>query len=427
MKTKKIIIATLFAGFIFTFTVNAQLKVTSGGPVMIGSTTSSSYAVSPVMSHIVGSSLFSTQVSGTLVSAPYIVGNSNWSAITNPDYTWYGDLSTGLFHPAAWQIGFTIGGSEKARFGWDGCLLLGTATAGSGGTPLTSGPDGEKLHVEVDASHTTPSLETVNNTTSSNTYAHMFKVFSSTTKCMAVFNNGVEKYYVAGDGRAWSTQGFSTYSDRRLKENINPIKKALDKVLKLEGVTYNLKDETNKNHIGLIAQDVEKIVPEVVSTNDKGIKGVAYSNLIALLIEAIKEQNKTIEEQRKDIQDLKDNAQNVVQQMNSCCQTKTNSTGISNSNTSSTIPNVNSSSLLQNVPNPFSENTEISYTISSSGQKGILYVFDMQGTLLKSFDNLKPGNGKISINGGELKAGMYLYSLIVDGKEIDTKRMILTK
>jgi hypothetical protein len=63
----------------------------------------------------------------------------------------------------------------------------------------------------------------------------------------------------------------------------------IDDVTKMNGVKYDWRDEYDKSSIGVIAQEVEKIIPEVVTTNDKGLKTVSYGNLIAVLIEAIKE------------------------------------------------------------------------------------------------------------------------------------------
>jgi acyl-[acyl carrier protein]--UDP-N-acetylglucosamine O-acyltransferase len=76
-------------------------------------------------------------------------------------------------------------------------------------------------------------------------------------------------------------------SDKNLKNNIKTLENALDKVNKLRGVEFNWKDTGNKE-IGLIAQEVEQIVPELVIESD-GTKSVRYPNLVALLIEAIKE------------------------------------------------------------------------------------------------------------------------------------------
>ena len=81
---------------------------------------------------------------------------------------------------------------------------------------------------------------------------------------------------------------FDSTSDERLKKNIKPIEGALDKVTKLVGVEFDWIN-SDKKSIGVIAQQVEEVVPELVHTNSKGFKSVSYGNLVALLIEAIKE------------------------------------------------------------------------------------------------------------------------------------------
>ena len=80
-------------------------------------------------------------------------------------------------------------------------------------------------------------------------------------------------------------------SDIRLKKDITPIENALDKRSKLNGVNYYWKDPVrdSKLQIGVIAQEVEKVFPEAVETDNKDTKSVAYGNLIAPLIEAVKE------------------------------------------------------------------------------------------------------------------------------------------
>jgi hypothetical protein len=89
---------------------------------------------------------------------------------------------------------------------------------------------------------------------------------------------------------------FNSTSDRALKENFLPIENALNKVKQLTGWTYNFKSDTNKKrHAGIVAQDLLEILPEAV-TGEPGNYKVAYSNIIGLLVEAIKEQQKQIEQ-----------------------------------------------------------------------------------------------------------------------------------
>ena len=103
---------------------------------------------------------------------------------------------------------------------------------------------------------------------------------------------------------------WTTYSSRRWKTNIQPLSGSLDKVMKLQGVSYDQK-EGGKHDIGLIAEDVGQIVPEVVAYEDNGTdaKSIDYARLTALLVEAVKEQQKTISEMRLEIDQLKSSAQ----------------------------------------------------------------------------------------------------------------------
>jgi hypothetical protein len=87
-------------------------------------------------------------------------------------------------------------------------------------------------------------------------------------------------------------------SDARYKKNIKPIENALEKVNQVDGVSYNWKEEYSNNQtlqLGVIAQELEKVFPNLVQTNAKGYKSVNYIGLIPVLLEAIKEQQKQIE------------------------------------------------------------------------------------------------------------------------------------
>lgn len=87
---------------------------------------------------------------------------------------------------------------------------------------------------------------------------------------------------------------FQAASDINLKENIVKIESAIDKIKTISGYTYNFKDNPSVPRAGLIAQEVEEILPEVVSTSEEGKKSIDYNGTIALLVEAIKEQQEEI-------------------------------------------------------------------------------------------------------------------------------------
>ena len=107
------------------------------------------------------------------------------------------------------------------------------------------------------------------------------------------FNNLDAQVY----GNFTASGNVTAYSDITLKEDIEVIPNALDKVSAIRGVTYNRKDlEDKPRHAGVIAQEVEKVLPEVISTDEEGIKSVAYGNLVGLLIESIKELKSEVDE-----------------------------------------------------------------------------------------------------------------------------------
>ena len=94
--------------------------------------------------------------------------------------------------------------------------------------------------------------------------------------------------------------GYGYPSDKRLKENRKPIESALDKVSKLQGVTFDWKESDSilkiKEDIGFIAQDVQKVIPELVRENENGMLSMRHQGIAPILIEAIKELKAEIEE-----------------------------------------------------------------------------------------------------------------------------------
>lgn len=123
-------------------------------------------------------------------------------------------------------------------------------------------------------------------------------------------SNPTVRLQVAGDIIANSIAGSS---DTRFKTNILPIENPLQKVLKLRGVTFDWKIKEFPNRLfsenralGFIAQEVEQVIPEVVQTenNTEGFKSVQYDKVVALLVEAIKEQQKQIEQLQQKVKEL---------------------------------------------------------------------------------------------------------------------------
>ncbi len=193
-------------------------------------------------------------------------------------------------------------------------------------------------------------------------------------------------------------------SDRRYKKNINKLKSP-SKLGKLNGVQYNLKkSKDDRLEFGFIAQELQKVYPNLVYEDKKGYLGVNYVGLIPLLTEAYKELKSDYQELKNEFEELK-----------------------SKSSLKEDWLKIKKAKLFQNRPNPFTENTTIEFVLPEDIQKAELYIYNMNGQQLRSYSINQRGNGAVEIHGGELKAGMYLYSLIADDEEIGTERMILTR
>ena len=113
--------------------------------------------------------------------------------------------------------------------------------------------------------------------------------------------NVVGNTLVQGNIRAFGDITANSSSDRRLKDNIATIGSPLEKISKISGVSFNWNDkqstyEVGKKDYGVIAQEIEVVLPELVTTRDNGYKAVRYEKIVPLLIEAIKEQQTQMDE-----------------------------------------------------------------------------------------------------------------------------------
>ena len=118
-------------------------------------------------------------------------------------------------------------------------------------------------------------------------------------------SNPQERLRINSAGNANFSGTVTANSDEKLKENVVGITNALEKVMDLRGVYFNRIGKTyDDREIGVIAQEVEKVLPELVKENSDGTKAVAYQNMVAVLIEAIKEQQEQINELRSRLDDL---------------------------------------------------------------------------------------------------------------------------
>jgi len=114
------------------------------------------------------------------------------------------------------------------------------------------------------------------------------------------------RFRVYNNGNAWMAGTLTQVSDGRLKTDVAPLEGALEKLVQLRGVSYAKEDDPDRvRQIGIIAQELEQVYPELVSTDEQGMKAVAYANLSAVLIEAVKEQQAQIQQQQAEIAALR--------------------------------------------------------------------------------------------------------------------------
>lgn len=142
----------------------------------------------------------------------------------------------------------------------------------------------------------------------------------------ALADDLVEKFRITIDGIFSSGSLTYSLSDGELKQDIQPIYSPLEKVLALNGVTYKWKKEEFANlglpsdqQLGFVAQNVEEVLPELVHTNSSGYKSVSYSNITAVLVEAVKEQQDEIEILEGELNELKarlDKLESILTQKN---------------------------------------------------------------------------------------------------------------
>ncbi|GAB4430335.1 MAG: hypothetical protein Fur0044_28020 [Anaerolineae bacterium] len=131
-----------------------------------------------------------------------------------------------------------------------------------------------------------------------------FRINSNSGRSLVMQNDGNLVIY-AGGRAIWATN--TNTSDARLKKDIHPLKSALEKLLSIKGVSFSWADEVmgTTPQLGILAQDVEKVFPELVSSVDQQYKSVKYDGLIPVLIEAIRELNGQVLSLQAEVQALR--------------------------------------------------------------------------------------------------------------------------
>jgi hypothetical protein len=278
--------------------VTERLRITSAGNVGIGTSTVSS-ATGQLVTEIYASQYATLRANGAGTVKGEFTANSqsNWLFI-----------GTTTNHPVL----FGTNDTERMRITSAGNVGIGTSTAGTRLTISdTNGPkilltggssqNGISFASHGSAGGNAPEFYLYNGNTNAapgfslydvGNASWRFTITNGGNMLLGTTTDNGERLYVSGSIRA--TGSITANSDARLKKNIERIENALQKVSEISGYTYNTIYDEDR-HAGVIAQEIDKVLPEIVNKGNDGLMGVEYGNISALLIEAIKEQKGIID------------------------------------------------------------------------------------------------------------------------------------
>jgi len=187
---------------------------------------------------------------------------------------------------------------ERARITTGGAFAVGNAGNGTGyGIEILNTFNQPRMALVDNATYTgvfksngllvTLSNDSANPLTLNTTAVERMRITAGGNILMGTTTDNGERLYVSGNIRATGT--ITANSDINLKKNLLKIENALEKVEQISGYTYEFKLDDSKRHAGVIAQEIEGVLPEIVNKGNDGLLGVEYGNISALLIEAIKD------------------------------------------------------------------------------------------------------------------------------------------
>ena len=215
------------------------------------------------------------------------------------DFYNYGTTGAGGENQVNGSIGTVSGNQGTHIWGYETLMLRATTDTdmpninSTSGTGLTINSSSSTFYGTFNAQ----GISNFNNTTAS----------TSPTTGSVIIDGGLG---VAGDIHAGADVTAFSASDQRLKTNLQPIENSLDKVKSLTGYTFNWNElaenkPQDQREAGILAQDVEAVLPEVTTTRDDGYKAVRYEKMVPMLIEAIKELSDKVDAQQQEIERLR--------------------------------------------------------------------------------------------------------------------------
>jgi hypothetical protein len=371
--------------------------------------------------------------SGAPMSVPVAGLFSEAGSYSDPSMTpiFYGVYGSSVVSsPANAGMAFNIGGEFLATASQ-------TINTGVLGTAI---PSGQKLNYGVkgvvDLSIFTPPLGSIN----FGVYGDLGLVGPTTPDFAGMFN-----------GDLGTTAGFYAVSDVNLKTNIQDLSSGMDVINQLHPKSYNFDREGHSSmrlsdgtHYGLLAQDVQNILPDAVKAcvhparydslgNETApaidYLAINYLDVVPFLIAGMKEQQVQIEAQQQQIDDLNAivNSHHVSPSQNNEEEQNNNGQGQDHSNAIDVTLSSKTIVLNQNQPNPFQEQTTITYFIPENTKNVKIIFTDSKGYVLKEIEINETGKGQLNVYAQDLSSGTYTYTLVADGVTIDSKKMVCTK
>ncbi|PSR53060.1 hypothetical protein AHMF7605_05730 [Adhaeribacter arboris] len=247
--------------------------------------------------------------------------------------------------------------------------------------------------------------------------------------------------------------GYYSSSDQKLKQNIQDFTSALGIINQLHPKKYQYRQDgaykllklPTEEQYGLLAQEVEKVLPGLVKNTKfdtalealpskvdaKGnivrqpqikseiieFKALNYTGLIPILVKAVQEQEEKITLQDQQIEKL-------TAQVNQLLGARSLP---GNTGSAQKSADTNLAVLTQNAPNPFTQTTSIHYYVPQKAGSAVIEITDFNGKIVKTYPVAANGNGQLQIEGGQFTPGIYYYSLLVENERVDTKKMVLHK
>jgi len=259
--------------------------------------------------------------------------------------------------------------------------------------------------------------------------------------------NPEAKLHVNGDAKKNGGGEWATTSDKRTKKNIDGYTRGLKSVLQLNPVTFNYNGkagitDTEKTHVGLIAQELAEIEPGAVQTFTYTEEGsnkteeflsLDASSIKYMLVNAVKEQQALIELQQTNLekqQALAETQQAEIDNLKALVAdlAKAGTSAFSTDNEMSVLlegNGIETALLAQNSPNPFTTQTRIEYFIPADSRHCRMSFRDMNGKEIKQVNIEHEGVGAIQLSAKDLAVGIYSYVLYVNGDIVSSKKMII--